>query len=73
MRQPHKMVQHTQTIRRLLPANCLNVFDHFVGLARREINGLTLNLFRILSFNHGNLIPEIYAVVIVVLQFLFKI
>ena len=26
------MVKHTQTIRRLLPMNCLSVFDHFVGL-----------------------------------------
>ena len=31
--QPHKMVKHTQTIRRLMPTNCLSVFDHFVGLA----------------------------------------
>ena len=30
-RQPHKMVKHTQTIRRLLPTNCLSVFDHFMG------------------------------------------
>ena len=27
------MVKHTQTIRWLLPANCLSVFDHFVELA----------------------------------------
>ena len=27
------MVKHTQTIRRLLPMNCLTVFDHFVELA----------------------------------------
>ena len=26
------MVKHTLTIRRLLPWNCLSVFDHFVGL-----------------------------------------
>ena len=32
------MVKHTQTIRRLLPTNCLSVFDHFVGLA---LKGLT--------------------------------
>ena len=36
MCQPHKMVKHTQTIRRqiadVLP-NCLSVFDHIVGLA----------------------------------------
>ena len=33
MRQPHKMVKDTQTIRRLLSTSCLNVFDHFVELA----------------------------------------
>ena len=32
-RQAHKVVKHTQTIRRLLPTSCLSVFDHFVGLA----------------------------------------
>ena len=26
--QPHKIVKHTQTIRRLLPTNCWSVFDH---------------------------------------------
>ena len=31
-RQPHKMVKPTQTIRRLLPTNCLSVFDDFVEL-----------------------------------------
>ena len=31
--QPHKMVKHTVTIWQLLPTNCLNVFDHFAGLA----------------------------------------
>ena len=30
------MVQHTQTIRRLLPTNCLSVFDHFVGLVKQN-------------------------------------
>ena len=38
--QPHKMVKHTETIRRLLPKNCLSVFDHFVGLA---LKGLSKN------------------------------
>ena len=28
----HKTVKHTKTIRRLLPTNCLSVFNHFVGL-----------------------------------------
>ena len=27
------MVKHTQTVRRVLPTNCLSVFEHFVGLA----------------------------------------
>ena len=34
------MVVHNQTIRRLLPANILSVFDHFVGLA---YEGLKVN------------------------------
>ena len=35
--QPHKKVKHTQTICRLLPTNCLSVFDHFVGLVRKGL------------------------------------
>ena len=31
------MVKHTQTIRRLLPMNCLSVFDHFVGLVLKGL------------------------------------
>ena len=31
------MVKHTPTIRRQQQANCLRVFDHFVGLAHREL------------------------------------
>ena len=34
------MVKHTQTIRRLLPTNCLSVLDHFVGLAPKVFNPL---------------------------------
>ena len=37
-RQPYEMVKHTQTIRRLLPTNCLNAFDHFVGLMFKGLN-----------------------------------
>ena len=36
--QLHKMVKHTQIICRLLPTNCLSVFDHFMGLALNELN-----------------------------------
>ena len=31
------MVKHTQTIRQLLPMNCLSVFDQFVGLALKRL------------------------------------
>ena len=31
------MVKHTQAICRPLPTNCLCVFDHFVGLALKEL------------------------------------
>ena len=34
------MFKHTQTVRLLLPTNCLGVFDHFVGLA---LKGLQLS------------------------------
>ena len=32
-RRHHKMVKHTQIIRRQQPNNCLSVFDHYLGLA----------------------------------------
>ena len=38
------MIENTQKIRRLLPANCLSVFDDFVGFALKgliEVNRLT--------------------------------
>ena len=38
------MVKHTQTIRRLLPTNCLSVFGHLVGLALKG-SVITENLF----------------------------
>ena len=31
------MVKHTQTIRLLLPTNCLSVFDHFVGSVLKKV------------------------------------
>ena len=42
---PHKMIKHIQTIRRLLPMNCLSVLDHFVGLV---LKGLTTCLNQLL-------------------------
>ena len=35
------MVKYIETTRRLLPTNCLSVFDHFVGLA---LTGLILEI-----------------------------
>ena len=34
------MVKHSQTIRRLLPENCLSVSDHIVGLAFKGLIGV---------------------------------
>ena len=45
------MVQHIQTIRRLLSANCVSIFDHFVGL---PLKWLTLGkIFRFLAQAKG--------------------
>ena len=38
------MVKHSQTICRLMPTNCFSVFDHFVGLAFKELIRLFLLL-----------------------------
>ena len=32
-----KIAKHSQTIRRWLAANCLSVFDHFVGLTHKGL------------------------------------
>ena len=45
-RQSLKMVKHTQTICRLLPTNCLSVFDHFVGLVLQGLTCFVIQLFR---------------------------
>ena len=60
-RQPHKMVKHTQTVRRNKRTNCLSVFDHFAELARKELmkfsifenknsDNITLKIFSFFSF-----------------------
>ena len=38
------MVKRTQTIRRLLPTNCLSVFDHFVKLTLKGLIGLDVDI-----------------------------
>ena len=38
------MVKHTQTIRQLLPTNCLSMFDHFAGLALKGLNNFHHNI-----------------------------
>ena len=43
------MVEHTQTIRRLLQTNCLSVFDHFVGLALKGLIKIFLNFYMIIE------------------------
>ena len=50
------MVKHTQPIRRLLPTNCLSVFDHFVALALKGLKGYN-NEIVILCFALFLLLP----------------
>ena len=55
-RQLDKMVKHTQVKRRLLSKNCLKVFDHFFGLALKELRPIVIksiitNNFVICCFN----------------------
>ena len=49
--QPHKMVKHTQAIRRQEQMNCLSIFDHFVGLVHKRLlrNILSVYFFAWLS------------------------
>ena len=36
------MVKHTQKIRRQQPTNCLSVFDHFLGLAVKQLTSMAM-------------------------------
>ena len=45
------MAKHIQTIRRLLPTNCLSVFDHFVGFAPKGL--IKCNQMKTLSTTRG--------------------
>ena len=51
-------VKHTQTIRRLLPTNCLSVFDHFVGLALKRLiwvySLLKMSFYKIIKISSFN-------------------
>ena len=42
--QPHKIVEYTQTNRRLLPMNFFSVFDHFVWLVKDSFAAPALNI-----------------------------
>ena len=45
------MVKHTETIRRQFAENCLSLFDHFLGLALKELmQDLRENSSKILKF-----------------------
>ena len=54
-----RMVKHTQTIRRLLPTNCLSVFDNFVGLPLKELNFHIVKYFIIASISWRKRTPVV--------------
>ena len=43
------MVKYTQTIRRLLPANCLSLFHHFIQMVLKGLIEATEPEYSILS------------------------
>ena len=43
------MIKQTQAVRRLLPTNCLSVFDHFVALLLKGLSELIPNFLLSLS------------------------
>ena len=47
------MVKHTQTIRLLWSTNCLNMFDHFVGLALKELMFMNNEIVKQIPANIG--------------------
>ena len=52
------MFKHTQTIRQLLPTNCLSVYDQFVGLA---LKGFKTSLGITEQRNKTSLYSEAYS------------
>ena len=55
------MIKHTQTIGRQKPANCLSVFDHFVGLAlkglRHKFLIQNINKMNYVLSTHSRVVP----------------
>ena len=49
------MVKHTQTIRLLWPTNCLNMVDHFVGLALKELMFMNNEIVKQIPANIGSM------------------
>ena len=54
------MVKHTQTIRRLLPTNCLSASDHFVVLVLEGLN--KINFTPICNFPFTSILENEKAV-----------
>ena len=58
------MVKHSQAIRRLLPTNCLSVFDHFVRLVlKRLIHVKSFHQLRKLLSNDEYVCEYFYSLV----------
>ena len=55
------MVKHTQTIRQLVPTNCLSVFNHFVGLALKELKNSYIT-FLLWTIKESNIPLPFYCI-----------
>ena len=73
-RQPLKMVKPTQRIRRVLPTNCLGVFNHFVGLANKGLNTSLLSSHKFFSGKESiKMSPQIFKNIYSLLVLMFSL
>ena len=57
------MAKHTQTICRLLPANCFSVFEHFVGVVLKGLNVTNIIQYFLLIYQHIETLIAKYIII----------
>ena len=60
-RQPHKIVRHTQVIRRQQPTKCLSVYENFVGLALNGLSECSVNIMNAVWSPKALLVSRTYS------------
>ena len=57
------MAKYTQTICRLLPANCFSVFEHFVGVVLKGLNVTNIIQYFLLIYQHIKTLIAKYIII----------